>query len=237
MIAIWPIGVSLFTIGNFMKNILFGSAILILVCSACAVAQSLPIELKDLSAKGDRVIPKDELTEAQRSFLWKDTTSDKRGFITMPVEERYVTMVPRFSKNILTNKVVPENFEATIEKLKNHGYTLNGILREDKNRFDAIFDDSAATSIMFTKWNYRMAGAQITVAQEFFNQKINNIPAILSLSTTTAIKSGLWKASWWANGVSYELYVPDKVDVYGVPQRTPEEIITLANIFMVEDRN
>lgn len=196
------------------------------------ISQPLPKPLQSLAEKGDHLVKKSELDETQTQYLWKNTVSDRRGYINVDVSPEYVDLITDFSSMPGIRKTVSAELSETIDEITPLGYHFYGILQEDLTRTTSFFKNDASRMIMFTKWNYRSAGATITIVDEFINYYVNEFPSVLALATSKNSNKGIWKLSSWRNGVAYELYVSDNIDTYGIPRLSAEEILSIGKIFM-----
>ncbi|MEV4780319.1 hypothetical protein [Burkholderia sp. LMU1-1-1.1] len=209
-----------------MKN-KYWLAVFLLV-SNWASAQIPPKTLVELSKKNDTIVSADDLTAEQRAYLWEKTSQDRSGFLAVDVDSAYLEVI----KNFLHEPGINTTSTTYLKKLNSimmgFDFSFAGVLEEDRNRYNAIYRDSYQTLMMLTRWEYKKSGAAISSAQEFFNQNINGVDAVLSLASAKNHSTGIWKLTWAANGVLYELYQSDKVDVYGKPSGGPDNILKVA---------
>lgn len=210
-----------------MNNINF-ALFSFLFASSTIYAQEPPQMIKSLSQRSERIIPKGGLDGEQREYFWARTTENRRGYFEVDVPSEYVNILNRFSA--MGRK--SDSSHPYYKVLKEFDYTLKIIAREDENRCNYIFENSSLAKLMFTKWEYKNAGAEITLSEDFLNAEIAGVHGTLSLATTKGNSVGIWKLAWLKNGVSYELYISDRVDVYGIPQRTPDGVIRVGEKLM-----
>ncbi|MBA5640325.1 hypothetical protein H3H37_25010 [Duganella sp. LX20W] len=173
----------------------------------------------------DRVIKKDDLSDEQTKYLWEGTTADRDGYIRVKSSISYIELLDAFISHPGFKK--GESSEIPQDR-KYSPLHLIGMLQEDEFRSSNVYyygDEKA----VFTIWRYKNAGATVTTEEEFFNQTVDGVPAILALAVSDGMRKALWKLSWWKNGRAFELYVNDKVDAYGTPEKTPKIIMELAD--------
>jgi len=196
--------------------------------ASIAYAQTPPAEVLELSKREDSIIKTGDLTSEQRSYLWDKTAHDRAGFLVVEVDKAYLDTI----KSLVADPAVSKEALPALENLNlamDHlGFSFLGNLAEDSYRYDVFYRSSNSDLIMLTRWEYRNAGAAISTAEEFFNQKINGADAVLSLAIAKNQKSAIWKLTWSLNGVLYEIYQDDKIDIYGKPRKVPEDIMKVA---------
>lgn len=194
-----------------------------------AATAASPVEaIKNLSNRTDTVIKKGELTSDQRAFLWDKTAQDRAGYLVVEVDKNYLYTI-RYFLNDPTLKAEPgENLKKINVGLGAEGFSFLGKLVEDSFRYNAIYRAKNSDLLMITVWAYSKAGAAISTSEEFFNQKISEKDAVLSLAIAKNEKVGIWKLTWTTSGVLYEVYLSDRVDAYGKPNRVPEDIMKIA---------
>jgi hypothetical protein len=215
-----------YSTGKIMKTIL------ILASMAFAInlanAQTPPETIFGLSKKTDNIVKKGDLTSQQRAYLWDKTSHDRSGFLVVEVDVNYLDTI----RYLLNDPTVKAEALPSLGKFNlsmgNLGFVFVGNLIEDNYRYDTFYRDESSDLLMITRWEYKKAGAAISTAEEFFNQKIDGIDAVLSVATANNDKRCIWKLTWAADGVLYEIYRPDKLDVYGKPKKIPDDIMRVA---------
>lgn len=201
-----------------------------------ANAQTPPNPILELSKQSDILVKKGDLTSEQRSYLWSKTAHDRTGFLVVEVDKNYLDTIRYFVNDpALKAEAIPALIGLN-SKMSTLGFSFLGNLVEDRYRYDAIYRESNRDLLMITRWEYKKAGAFISTAEEFFNQKIYDKNAVLSLAIAPNEKNGIWKLTWVSNGVLYEIYLSDNLDAYGKPSKVPEKIIEVAKevIFNLE---
>ena len=179
-----------------------------------------PIGLIDGGARVDRVLKPGETSAAHRKMLWKDTTADKAGYLRVKSTPAYLDLPLALMNH-------PQFAPAGQAAASREELNLIGKLAEDRHRDSWAFS-RGTTSVMFTVWHYKSAGATVTVSEEFLNQKVDGNRAVLSLSHAENTAKALWKLTWRDEGVMYELYASDILDRGGLPQNKSKDIIDLA---------
>ncbi|MCS0584360.1 hypothetical protein NX784_22470 [Massilia pinisoli] len=179
----------------------------------------------DGEVRHDRIIRKRDITDDQRKSVLKGTEKTPEGYLKIGGSTETIDLPssfanhPRFLKS-QTSRSKP----ATDDSLK-----LIGTLKEDDFRTDWQFQYKTF-DVTFTVWNYKKAGATITVFEDFLNQTVQGVPAALTLSQAEKSAKVLWKLTWWKDGVSYELYINDLLGRNNKPSMSPKEIISIAQL-------
>lgn len=209
-----------------MKNTYCLAAFLLL--SNWAGAQNPSKTVMELSKKSDTIVPVGDLTSEQRAYLWEKTSQDRSGFLVVEVDSAYLRVIEDFLHEPEIDKTSVSYLKKLNIIMADFDFSFVGALKEDPNRYNVIYKDSNQHLMMLTRWEYKKSGAAISSAQEFFNQNINGADAVLSLASAKNESTGIWKLTWASNGILYELYQSDKVDVYGKPSGGPDSILKVA---------
>jgi hypothetical protein len=199
---------------------------------ACGFSQELPKSFMGMMSHENRVIGPADVDNEHRKFLWKDTVSDRRGYLSVVVPVGYLRIIDEVSKNKDFSVLAPK-FQ--IAKMEAFGFKYMGNLREDEFRNSVIFQKGGGEKLMLTVWSYKSAGANVTLVEEFFNQKVSKHSAVLALTSDLSKKIGLWKLTWWTDNDNYEMYVTDELDGYGIPKKSVDEVLSLAHDLVLED--
>jgi hypothetical protein len=177
------------------------------------------------SPRVDRVLKSTELDPERRKMLWQGKTVDKDGYLRVKSSIDYLNLPTAFAKHPRFVK----NSESSRLMIARGDIEPVGKLDEDQHRVSHLFAQGN-TSILFTTWNYKAAGAVYSISEEFLNQKVAGQAAVLSLSYAEKSNKALWKLTWWDKGVQYELYVSDVLDGNGNPKNKPHQIVHLADL-------
>lgn len=196
--------------------------------SGTCLAQDLPKVLLELGEKGEGIITDAELSKTQKDFFEKNLIKDRDGVILLKSDSEYQKLIETFKKHPDIKRELPSDFISAAEKLKLSGYSFFGILYEDEYRTSLIFTGSNS-ELMFTRWNYKDAGATISVAGSFVNRSMAGVPAVLS--RTSDMTSAIWKTTWWKNGTSFEIYISDELNSRGSPALNSDSVLKIAQIF------
>jgi hypothetical protein len=193
-----------------------------------ANAQTPPTTILELSKRSDSIIKKGDLTSEQRSYLWDKTSHARGGYLVVEVDKNYLDTIRYLLNDPALKAQALPNLEKLNLKINHLGFSFLGNLEEDSYRYDAFYRGPNSDLLMLTRWEYKKAGAAISSAEEFFNQKIDGTDAVLSLAIAKNEKRCIWKLTWSTNGVLYEIYQDDKLDSYGKPGKVPEDIMKIA---------
>lgn len=189
------------------------------MASLAAIAQELPKPLAEISEKGKFILNHKDLTDEQRKYLWAGTTRDKAGYLIVKAGPEYLRLVD--------SMVAHQRFHKQSADTSRAGIATLGTFDEGADRVTRVFtvDNSNAAVTIF---DYRAAGARITIVDEFVNQQMLGSPASLALVISPGSGKGLWKLGIWTDSKVYEVYVPDKLDKNDRPTRSPRAVLTLA---------
>lgn len=178
--------------------------------------------------QGDRTMKRQDIAEGRRHTLWKDTAVDQDGYLRVVGVAKYLELPEDFTKhptfknqsnlNGLPAKIHPE-------------LQLIGNLAEGPRRVTWVFKHNARL-VALTVWNYQADGAVVTQYEEFNNQIVDSVPAVLTLVTAEKSSKSLWKMAWEKQGVSYEMYVPDSSDRFGKPKLFPADIKRISSLVL-----
>lgn len=198
-------------------------------CAAAAAAHTPPPALTSLvghnDAGGTLLIIKD-MTAEQRAFIWRDTERGPDGYLRVQNSPDYLQLVAGFRSD------AGKPARAGMARLRPgcalpRGLVYGGAIPEDQNRTTLVFN-SADGGAALTVWNFRQAGAKVTVIDEVLNQVVDGARGTLALNVAKGHKNALWKLTWWKNGIGYELYVPDALGRDGLPARRSKQLVALA---------
>jgi hypothetical protein len=214
-----------------MKKIFIATILLSMTSATWAqqtdaiVSPMPPIKTTHEGPRMDRVLKPTQIDSERRKMLWKDKTVDQDGYLrvksTLPYLELPTAFLkhPKFARVSMTGKSVTSPGDVEVI----------GKLDEDQHRVSWAFSQGN-TSMIFTVWNYKAAGATYSVPEEFLNQTVGGRPAVLSLSYAENTTKALWKLTWWNDGVMYELYASDTLDRGGAPRNKAQNIVHLADL-------
>lgn len=185
-------------------------------------AADLPPPFKDVKTGKNGVIAADQMSAAQRAFLWKDTVQEK-GYIRVKVGRDYLGMIDAFSTMPNYEPMKKMSQEAALD-----GLQIAGRVAEGSNRNTFIINGRDGHQIaMVTVWDYKKDGARISRTQEFLNQKVAAMDATLSLAVAGESGQALWKVGAMNQETSYEIYIRENLDRKGVPDRQIPEVVAL----------
>lgn len=210
-----------------MRNFL--ACALLAGATFAASAQPPPPEFTELlgnkDATGDVLTVKKHTAE-QRAFIWKDTTRGPDGYLRVQHMPDYLKLVADFRSN--AKKARPGKVIARLRPgyVLPKGMVFGGSIPEDQYRTTLVFDDAAGGAAL-TVWNFRQAGAKVSVVEEVLNQVIGGRRGTLALTVANGHTNALWKLAWFKEGISYELYVPDVLNREGLPARRSAHIVTM----------
>ena len=205
-------------------------ALVIMLLSFKCFSQEAAVS-KDQTNVAKTVIEEPELTDDQIRFFLKNTTKDRDGVHRIKSDERYPQLIRIFKKHPDLEEKIPESFVHLSTELAAFGYKFFGKIQEDKFRITLIYTNEVGTDLMLTRWNYRESGATISVAKNMINVKVGDEPAVLSF-TSAGHGDGMWKCTWWKDGVSYEVYVGDSANSRDDPLLSREKVIGIASTFL-----
>lgn len=198
--------------------------------AAAAASQTPPPALASLTERNDTegtlLIIKD-LSAEQRAFIWQDTERGPDGYLRVQNSPDYLQLVAGFRSD--AEKASSGAGMAGLRPgyVLPRGLVYKGAIPEDRYRTTLVFD-SAAGGAALTAWNFRQAGAKVTLVDEVLNQAVDGSRGTLALNVVKGRRNALWKLAWWKDGIGYELYVPDVLGRDGLPARRSKEIVALA---------
>lgn len=195
------------------------------IFTTAAFSQAPPPPLQSLIDKGQTIVNERDLTVEQKQFYAHNSTVDKDGFFRISNTTEYINLIVDFREIIRQQNLLPGEHPAPSLDLALVNYPTIGAFREDSNRTTTIFGSDSDHLMMFTVWNYEKAGARMFLVNDFSNQRVMGIRAVLSLSTAPGLEKCLWKLTWVNEGNSFELYLTDKVNTLGIPTRRVSELI------------
>jgi len=208
--------------GAIMKKFIFMACFF----SRSLLAQEPPQIVLDLSARGDNIVKKNEISKAQREYLWANTEADVDGFMRIDATTDTIDLpsqVTRFAKP----GSIPKVHSRAVNSILARGYSSLGLVDEGGGRYTFSFGNPRG-KIMYTAWEYKKSGATITRVEEFLNVNIKKNRGVLSLLVNSSTDKVLWKLTWLVDGVSHELYVEDLQNGRGTPNTNPKDIIEIA---------
>lgn len=203
---------------------------LLFLCSGAlcfsAPAQTVPKQLQSMfpkpNSKGKRVLSLDSLTVSERNMQLKGTRFDPAGYLVVEVPEQYVEMLSEL------NKVKEFKFSQPIDGASIDGLPLLGEMNEGKYKKSFGFGERKDVQQYVTIWNFKAEGASLVVINEFINQKVQGMPATLSLAVTSNSDKCIWKLLVVGDDTSYDVIIRDQM-VNRVPTLGPTQVIAKAN--------
>lgn len=224
--AILQTGESNCLIVDLMRSLLV-YALLAGVTSAAATQPppALTALVRDNAVIGTELIIT-ELTAEQRAFIWKDTVRSPDGYLRVNMAADYLKLVTGFRSDVEQTRSRTGMARLRADYILPKGMVYAGSTPEDQYRTTLVFDDVAGGAVL-TVWNFRAAGAKVTVIEEVLNQVIGGHRGTLALNVANGQKNALWKLAWSKDGISYELYVPDSLNPLGQPARRSAHIVKL----------
>jgi len=187
-------------------------------------SQEPPAVVTEMLEHGEKIVPREEVSHAQREFLWKGKTLDRSGIIRVESTPEYIQIPEAFLKHPSLKKLNDPTF---VKNARKNEYVLVGKLDEGDERLNYVYKTSDSIVIL-TVWPYQRQGVKSTRFEEMLTQSVHGVPAALSLSHAPGMKLVLWKMGWKKGGKSYELYLNDNVDSNGKPEKTPRLIVEIA---------
>lgn len=201
------------------------------------IAQTLPKELRSLTDQNTTngsVLVIEKLSPEQRKFYWQNTTRHPLGYLENSSTIEYLNVVDEMANLAvkMTNPALLKDYKLTVPAtLGTHSIR---VLQEDSHRINFVFTHPKRPSHALTIWNFKNAGAKITLVREFFNCKVNGVNAVLALAKNKSTTKVVWKLSWWTKGIDYEFYVNDNLKDATHPMLSPQEVIALASSLSAE---
>jgi hypothetical protein len=209
-----------------MKNTLSLFFLCLYVLCLPTSAQTVPKPLESMfpkpDSKGKRVISLASLTASERNMQMKGTKFDPHGYLTVDVTEQYVNMLSEL------NSVKAFKFGQTNDGAAVDGLPLLGVMNEGNYKKSFGFGEKNQVQQYVTIWNFKADGASLVIAQDFLNQKVQGMPATLSLAVAKNTQKCLWKLLVVGDDLSYDVIMEDVI-VNGVPSLSPALVMAKAN--------
>lgn len=160
-------------------------------------------------------------TQAERDFYWSGTKIIDDGVMEKFVPARYHGMPERFLTRALFFGGFSGRFhdEVKIEKMRRE-------LPESGNRSNFMFDSDYGVA-MLTIWRFQADGARIYVVEDLLNSSYGGVPAMISIGKTLDSVEATWAFTFNRDGITYEFYVPDKLDSAGKPRLNSEKVLRI----------
>lgn len=198
------------------------------------IAQNLPKELESfvsINNENGSLKTIDKLSERQANFFWKDTRVNIGGYLEIDTSPMYLKCIDNFL-GLVDKKITSPIVDKILTNLLIKDLSYEGALIEKEGKINYLFLKNGQGALLISIWNYKAAGAKVTLPTEFFNQEVRGVKSILSLSTSASENIGIWKMSWWTKSLSYEVYVLDKVIDNKSQFFSPSDIVEIATYSM-----
>ncbi len=126
------------------------------------------------------------------------------GYIEAQAPESYGRLITSFYR-----RASPWTEQEWVCKLKIGEYEPKKIFVESKLRVTHLFAKATGPAVMLTVWAFANDGAEIHVPNEYITGKVKGNNATVSkVILGNNPNTTLWKVTWQATGIQYELYLP-----------------------------